>query len=226
MLENKRIFSAVLKRAIDIFGAIVGFLFCMPVILLIVVFIWLKAGRPIFYSESRVGMYQKPFRLYKLRSMEASRSRSEASVVSGDDARVLWFGHFLRESHLDELPQLYSVLKGDMSLVGPRPYKPSHFERLSSDSRQIISSVRPGLTGSDSLIFIAEDEALKGLENPEAVYLKFFLPDKVEQQIQYIQTRSNLRDLRLILATLCAIFFRHTRRKSVRYLRSLFADKR
>mgnify|MGYP000663214081 CR=1 FL=1 len=87
-------------------------------------------------------------------------------MASGDDARILPFGHFLRASHLDELPQLYSVVKGEMSLVGPRPYKSSHFERLPETSRRIIASVKPGLTGSDSLMFIAEDEALKGVENP------------------------------------------------------------
>jgi len=98
--------------------------------------------------------------------MKASSNKLEASVASGDDARILPFGHFLRASHLDELPQLYSGVKGEMSLVGPRPYKSSHFERLPETSRRIIASVKPGLTGSDSLMFIAEDEALKGAEEP------------------------------------------------------------
>ena len=154
--------------------------------------------------------------------MKTSKGKLDVSVASGDDTRVLSFGHLLRASHLDELPQLYSVLKGDMSLVGPRPYKGSHFERLPKESREIITSVKPGLTGSDSLIFIAEDEALKGLKNPEVIYLNFFLPEKAKQQIQYIQTQNNLTDLRLILKTLQVIFFSATYQKSVHYLRSLF----
>ena len=225
MPENERTISAALKRFIDVLGATVGLLLCAPLMLLMVIFIWINAGSPVLYRESRIGLHQKPFQLFKLRSMKISKNESGASVASGDDQRVLSFGHFLRESHLDELPQLYSVLKGDMSLVGPRPYKASHFKRFSPDFRQIISSVKPGLTGSDSLIFIAEDQALKGLDNPEAVYLQCILPEKAKEQIKYIQTQSNLKDLRLILATLRAIFFRNTRRKSVCYLRSLFADK-
>jgi lipopolysaccharide/colanic/teichoic acid biosynthesis glycosyltransferase len=157
--------------------------------------------------------------------MKVSSGKFEASVASGDDARVLPFGHFLRETHLDELPQLYSVLKGNMSLVGPRPYKSSHFESLPEDSSRIIASVKPGLTGLDSLMFIAEDEALKEVKNPEIIYLKYFLPEKAKQQLHYIKIQSNREDVRLIFATLRAMLFRHARHNSVYYLRSLFADK-
>tara|TARA_R110001592_G_scaffold103298_1_gene291120 strand:+ start:3231 stop:3941 length:711 start_codon:yes stop_codon:yes gene_type:complete len=222
MPEIGLISSAVIKRAIDVSGALFGLIVCAPLMLLIAIFICLKAGRPILYRESRIGLHQKPFRLCKFRSMKANNSKFEVSVVSVDDARILSFGHFLRGSHLDELPQLYSVLKGDMSLVGPRPYKTLHFESLPQASRQIIASVKPGLTGSDSLMFIAEDEALKGLENPEAIYLKFFLPEKAKQQIQYIQTQSNRADLRLILKTFRVIFFRRSHQNSVCYLRSIY----
>lgn len=224
MLNNKYKYSALIKRTIDLIGAILGLLLCAPAMLLIGVFIWVKAGRPILHQESRIGLHQTQFRLYKFRSMRASSNKLGASVASGDDTRILPFGHFLRTSHLDELPQLYSVLKGDMSLVGPRPYKSSHFERLPETSRQIIASVKPGLTGSDSLIFIAEDEALKGLESPETIYLKYFLPEKAKQQIQYIKTQSSWADLRLILKTLRTMFFKRGHQNSVKFLRRLFED--
>ena len=225
MSESSRVYSGLIKRAIDICGALFGLIVCTPLMLLIAMFIWIKAERPIFYREIRIGLQQKPFMLFKFRSMKVQKDRLDASVASGDDQRILSYGHFLRSSHLDELPQLYNVLKGDMSLVGPRPYKSSHFERLPDASRRIIASVKPGLTGLDSLKFIAEDEALAGLENPEYVYLKFFLPEKAKLQIHYIQTHSIRADLLLILETLHAIFFKHAHQKSVRYLRSLFDNK-
>lgn len=226
MPNNDHTCSALIKRAIDLTGAVFGLVVCTPLMLLIAVFIWIKAGRPILYQESRIGLHQKPFRLYKFRSMKASINKLEASVASGDDMRILPYGHFLRASHLDELPQLYSVLKGDMSLVGPRPYKLSHFERLPETSRRIIASVKPGLTGADSLVFIAEDEALKGVENPEVIYLKYFLPEKVKQQMEYIKTQSNWTDLRIIFDTFRAIFFKSTHPNSIRYLRCLFTNKK
>lgn len=216
--------STISKRAIDIGGALIGLILSAPIMLLISLLIWIKAGRPILYRESRIGLNQKPFRLYKFRSMASGNGYHEASVASGDDVRILSFGHFLRNTHLDELPQLWHVLKGDMSLIGPRPYKPAHFQRLAEASRHIIASVKPGLSGADALLFIAEDEALKGLENPEAVYLDYFLPEKAKQQIEYIQTQSIRRDLRLIAQTLCALYSRRTRQNSIRYLRRLYMD--
>ena len=221
MPESRHV-SALVKRAIDIVGALGALILCAPLMLLIAIFIWIKAGRPILYRESRIGLHQTPFRLSKFRSMKVSSADLAASVASGDDARILPFGHFLRKSHLDELPQLWHVLKGDMSLVGPRPYKISHFEKLSEASRRTIASVKPGLSGADALLFIAEDEALKGLENPEVVYLERFLPEKAKQQIEYIQTHSIRADLRLILQTLCALFSRRTHQNSIRYLRRLY----
>jgi lipopolysaccharide/colanic/teichoic acid biosynthesis glycosyltransferase len=224
MSENGRA-SVLSKRAIDIGGTLFGLILCAPLMLLIAIYIKISAGSPIFYHESRIGLNQKPFRLYKFRSMRPNKGHQGASVASGDDLRILPFGHFLRNSHLDELPQLWNVLRGDMSLVGPRPYKPAHFARLPEASRHIIASIKPGLSGVDALLFIAEDEALKGLQNPEAVYLDYFLPEKAKQQIEYIQTQSLRTDLRLILQTLCALFSRRTRQNSIRYLRRLYEDK-
>lgn len=211
-----------LKRTMDVCGAVIGLLLCAPLMLMIGIIVALKAGRPILYRENRIGLHQTPFMLYKFRTMKTAHQEQGATVASSDDTRILPYGHVLRESHLDELPQLWNVLKGDMSLIGPRPYKPSHFDRLSETSRQIITSVRPGLSGADSLTFIAEDEALRGLENPEAAYLDYILPEKVNHQIDYIENQSIRKDLLILLQTLKALVFGHTTGKSVNYLRSLF----
>lgn len=217
--------SPTLKRTMDICGALIGLLLCAPLMLLIAIVVGIKAGRPVLYREDRIGLNQSTFTLYKFRSMNSDQHQKGASVASSDDVRILPYGHFLRETHLDELPQLWSVLKGDMSLVGPRPYKPLHFETLPDASQQIITSVRPGLTGPDSLAFIAEDEALAGLENPEAMYLEYILPEKVALQIEYIQSQSIRKDVLIILQTLQAIVFGHTAGKSVHFIQNLFQQK-
>ncbi len=211
----------MLKRGIDIIGALFGLTICAPLIVFLMCMIWLKGGRPILYREYRIGLHQQTFQLIKFRTMALPSSNQDSTVAGGDDPRILTYGHFLRRSHLDELPQLWHVLKGEMSLVGPRPYKISHFERLPETTRKIICSVKPGLTGSDALIFIAEDEALKGKNDPEALYLSYLLPAKATLQTHAIQTRNIRKDLCVLILSGYAIFSCKTKRRSITYLQSL-----
>lgn len=208
----------------DVLGATIALLLFAPLILLIALMLRLSAGAPVLYQETRIGRLQKPFTLYKFRSMKRDGDASFSTVAASDDARVHTLGHFLRRTHLDELPQLFNVLRGDMSLVGPRPYKPEHFDHLSEADRRLIVSVRPGLTGSDALLFIAEDSALCGHENPERLYLKYFLPEKARLQGLYVQSRSVGCDLRILAQTLVQLFSRTKKLRSLDYLTSLLPD--
>jgi len=221
MSDKQSNLSNVTKRSMDVVGALAGLLVCLPVMLILIILVWFKAGAPVFYCESRIGREQKPFRLYKFRSMKRPNGSGESTVATGNDPRILAFGRGLRRTHLDELPQLWNVLKGDMSLVGPRPFKPSHFSMLSEGDQALISSVRPGLTGPDALDFIAEDDALIGVTNPESVYLNAVMPEKVRRQIQYIHTRSVCMDIILIVRTLCAAFSQTSRRRSIDEVRAI-----
>ena len=202
-------------------GATLALLLVAPLMLLIALVLRLNASAPVLYQEARIGRQQKPFTLYKFRSMKRDGDASSSTVAASDDVRVHSLGRFLRRSHLDELPQLFNVLRGDMSLVGPRPYKPEHFEHLSDADRRLIVSVRPGLTGTDALRFIAEDSALCGQDNPERLYLTFFLPEKARLQGLYVQSRSFGLDLRILAQTLVQWCSGRTRRESIRFLNSL-----
>lgn len=208
----------------DMLGATIGLLLFAPLMLLVALLLRLNAGAPVLYQETRIGRLQKPFMLYKFRSMKMDGDASSATVATSDDPRVHRLGRMLRNSHLDELPQLFNVLRGDMSLVGPRPYKPEHFDHLSEADRRLIVSVRPGLTGTDALRFIAEDSALSAHAEPERLYLTFFLPEKARLQGLYVQSRSVRRDLSILAQTLVQLFSGRARQRSLDYLTSLLPD--
>lgn len=208
----------------DILGAIIALLLFSPLMFLIALVLRLSAGAPVLYQETRIGRLQNSFTLYKFRSMKMDGDASTSTVAASDDTRVHALGRFLRDSHLDELPQLFNVLRGDMSLVGPRPYKPEHFHHLSEADRQLLVSVRPGLTGTDALCFIAEDSALSGHDNPERLYLTYFLPEKARLQCLYVQSCSIGLDLCILAQTLVQLFSRTKKLRSLDYLTSLLPD--
>lgn len=214
-------YQAGLKRVMDLLGATLGLLLFSPLMFLIAMILRLSAGAPVLYQETRIGRHQTPFALYKFRSMKLDGDASSSTVAASDDPRVHALGRFLRGSHLDELPQLCNVLRGDMSLVGPRPYKPEHFDHLSDTEKRLIVSVRPGVTGTDALHFIAEDSALIGQNDPERLYLKFFLPEKARLQCLYVQSRSIGLDLRILAQTLAQWFSGRARRESIHSLHRL-----
>lgn len=218
-------FDAELKRAMDLLGAALILLICAPLMLLIALLLRVSAGAPILHRELRVGQHEKPFALYKFRSMTVDGDASSSTVATSDDHRVHRLGRWLRRTHLDELPQLFNVLRGEMSLVGPRPYKPEHFDYLSEADQRCIVSVRPGLTGTDALHFIAEDTALNGQENPEQLYLSFFLPEKARLQCLYVQSRSLGRDLQILVRTMVLLFSGRAKHESIHALHCLLPTR-
>ena len=184
----------------DLLLSIAGILLLLPLLLAIALAILLLNGRPVIFTERRMGYRRTLFTLYKFRTLNESVPSS--SVATSDDPRLTVGGGFLRRWHLDELLQLANVLRGEMSLVGPRPMKPSHADTLPQETLSNLMSVKPGLTGPASLMFMAEDNALSGYEDVESLFLTYVLPAKAACQLDYIDNYSLLLDLKLIMQTM------------------------
>ena len=187
------------ERLFDLTCSTAGLLLLIPVFAgLALVVIW-DDGPPVFFGQTRVGRNGKPFRIWKFRTM---RSGSQGSVITaaGDD-RVTRAGARLRKYKLDELPQLFNVLKGDMSLVGPRPEVPErvHFE---APEWQAVLRVRPGITDLATLLYRDEERILGASRDPEAFYREHVLPAKLLLNVEYLVSRSFWQDLKLILLTI------------------------
>ena len=177
------------------------------------IFIKKEDGGPAFYKGLRVGKDGKPFEMLKFRTMVVNAEKFGASSTSADDARVTDVGRLLRKYKLDELPQLINVLKGEMSFVGPRPQVPWAVELYNEDQRKLLT-VRPGITDYASIKFRNEGELLKGSKDPDRDYLEKIAPEKIRLGIDYIDNMSLVTDLRIILATVKALFENPERREA------------
>jgi len=191
-----------LKRAFDILCSGVGLLALWPVGLLIGLLIKLTGGGPIFYGQTRIGQFGKPFRIWKFRSMAVNADKMGVPLTKEEDPRITWIGRFLRKTKLDELPQLWNVLVGDMSFVGPRPEMPQYVERYTPEQREILK-FKPGITDMATMLFRNEEALLRGTGDVEGFYLRYCLPKKIELNLQYAQRASVLRDIWIIVQTLC-----------------------
>jgi len=156
----------------------------------------------VFYRSERIGRFGKPFTLYKFRSMCLSADTMGGFSAATDDPRITRIGKYLRKYKIDELPQLINVIKGDMALVGPRPEVKHYVDMLTTEQREIVLSVRPGITSIASIRFHNEAEILDGKEDPEAYYRDVIRPEKVRLQIEGIKNKSFWYDLKLIILTL------------------------
>lgn len=191
-----------LKRALDIVACTLGIFILSPVIIIISVLIKVTAPGPILYRASRVGMHNKPFTMFKFRSMVVNADKIGGPSTAGDDARLTSIGKILRRFKLDELPELANVLIGDMSLVGPRPEVQMYINMMAPQERDIILSVRPGITDLASLWNFHEEEILHGAQNPELAYQEKIWPEKKRLQIKYVKERSFGTDLAIIFQTI------------------------
>ena len=188
-----------LYRLFDVTCAAAGLLILMPVMAALAVAILCDDGRPVFFGQTRVGRRGKPFRIWKFRSMLAG---GEGSVITAaGDRRVTRTGAVLRRLKLDELPQLFNVLKGDMSLVGPRPEVPEYV-RLEEPIWQAVLQVRPGVTDLATLLYRHEERLLSAARDPNTFYRETVLPAKLVLNLGYLQSRSFRRDLSLIFLTI------------------------
>ena len=179
--------------------AAAGLLLLAPVLAALAVAILWDDGAPVFFGQTRVGRKGKPFRIWKFRTM---RTGSQGTVITAaGDPRVTRAGAVLRRCKLDELPQLFNVLKGDMSLVGPRPEVPEYVQ-LEAPIWQAVLQVRPGVTDLATLLYRDEEKLLGASDDPNAFYREIVLPAKLRLNLGYLRSRSFLRDLKLILLTI------------------------
>ncbi len=191
-----------MKRLFDIVGATVGLVLLTPLGLLIALAIKLSDGGPIFYRQTRIGQFGKPFRIWKFRSMVLEADKLGLPLTPEADGRITWIGRFLRKTKLDELPQLWNVLAGEMSFVGPRPEVPRYVEQYRPEQRDILR-YKPGITDVASMLFRNEQALLQGCTNVEDFYLRYCLPKKIELNREYARRASLAQDLWIILQTLC-----------------------
>jgi len=196
----------MIKRIFDIMLVVPGLVVTAPCFLCIALAIRLESSGPVFYNGVRIGKNGKPFRMHKFRSMVQNADKIGGPSTAGDDPRLTRTGKFLKKFQLDELPQLFNVLKGDMSLVGPRPEVPYYVDMMSADEKQTILSVRPGMTDWASLWNFHEGEILRGATDPEKEYQEKIRPEKIRLQMQYVREQNFLGDLNIIFQTIVKIF--------------------
>lgn len=193
-----------MKRLCDVLAASVLLLLLSPLLLVIALVITWSDGGPVFYRAPRVGLRGQSFRMLKFRTMVQHADRLGGPSTPDGDPRVTPIGRWLRKHKLDELPQLFNVCGGTMSLVGPRP-EVQHYVDLYSEEERVILTVRPGLTDWASLWNIDEGALLKGSPDPEKVYLETIRPVKLRLQLAYVRQRSFGTDLRILLHTAIAL---------------------
>jgi lipopolysaccharide/colanic/teichoic acid biosynthesis glycosyltransferase len=193
------------KRAFDILVSVAGLIVLLPLLLLVATAIKLDSSGPVFFRQWRVGRRFRRFGIYKFRTMIDDAFDRGLPITVGQDSRITRVGKILRKTKIDELPQLLNVLKGDMSLVGPRPEVPRYVELFRPDYEHILK-VRPGLTDLASLKYSDEASILGQSANPERDYVARLLPDKIRLAKEYIQRSSLLFDVKLIVETIIKLF--------------------
>jgi lipopolysaccharide/colanic/teichoic acid biosynthesis glycosyltransferase len=193
------------KRVFDFVCSALGLLLLAPLLLVVSAWIRLDSRGPVFFRQERVGRFGVPFRIHKFRTM-SHEARQGPQITVGADARITRAGSFLRRHKLDELPQLIDVLKGDMSLVGPRPEVPRYVAMYPQDLREKVLSVRPGITDPASLQFRDESGLLARAADPEREYVEVVMPAKLKLAAQYVERATLATDLHLIGRTLRLLF--------------------
>jgi lipopolysaccharide/colanic/teichoic acid biosynthesis glycosyltransferase len=193
------------KRLFDLVGAALGLLLLAPLLGAIALWIKLDSPGPVFFRQLRVGRYGVPFRIHKFRTMRADAPALGPALTVGADPRITRAGRFLRRCKLDELPQLLDVLAGTMSLVGPRPELPRYVAMYPLAMRDLVLSVRPGITDSASIEYRDESALLAAAADPEREYIEVVMPAKLRSAARYVAHRSLATDARLLVATLRAL---------------------
>lgn len=193
------------KRLFDFVASAIGLFLLAPLLGLIAIAIKLDSAGPVFFRQQRVGRYGKVFRIFKFRTMTVDSDRHGFQVTVLGDPRITRVGRFLRKHKLDELPQLIDVFRGTMSLVGPRPEVPRYVAFYPSNARDVVLSVRPGITDRASIDYKDENAIMAEAEDPYLAYVNEILPVKIAYCMVYVQTRTFFGDIGLILVTLASI---------------------
>lgn len=198
--------SKMAKRLFDIVLSALGLMLLSPVMLIIAIWVKLDSPGPVFFRQERIGRHGVTFRIHKFRTM--AHGRQGALITVGADRRITKAGAWLRRTKLDELPQLIDVLKGDMSLVGPRPEVPRYVAMYPAGLRDKVLSVRPGITDVASLEYRNESERLALATDPEQEYVNVVMPAKLLLAARYVEMSSLWFDAKLILRTVRQLWWR------------------
>lgn len=194
----------MLKRLFDIVSSSVNILIFLPIFIVTAVLIKLNSKGPVFFRGDRVGLYGKPFRILKFRTMVVNAEKLGGPSTANDDPRITKTGKFLRKYKLDELPQLINILKGEMSFVGPRPEVPLEIDTYNNEEKRVLT-VKPGITDYASLTFHNEGEILKGSSDPHQTYREKIRPEKLRLALKYVEKQSFWVDLEIIIQTIRAL---------------------
>ena len=199
------------KRIFDIVSSLIACIILAPILLPIVILLRLTSEGEIFYLQERIGLYQKPFMIYKFATMLKNSTKMSGGIITvKNDPRVTFMGGFLRKSKINELPQLVNILLGNMSIVGPRPVMNVSFESYPLGVQKVIYNVKPGLTGIGSIIFRDEEELITNVKNNGGDIWEFYkdeiYPFKGELEMWYQYNKSFFLDLKLIFITAWVIF--------------------
>lgn len=193
------------KRVMDCMASSLGLFILAPFLLLIAILIKVSSSGSVFYLQERVGLNGRLFKLIKFRTMRVNSDRGASITIGNRDSRITNIGYYLRKFKLDELPQLINVIKGDMSLVGPRPELKRFVDTYNTAQLQVLT-VRPGITDYASIQFRNENELLEGKQDPIDYYIKEIMPVKLSLNLKYIHERSFWLDIRIIFITMISIF--------------------
>jgi lipopolysaccharide/colanic/teichoic acid biosynthesis glycosyltransferase len=196
----------MIKRITDIIFSLIGIIVLFPVFIVIVIIIKIDSRGPIFYLSERIGKNEKPFTILKFRTMIPDAEKSGLYCTASNDKRITRVGRKIRRLKIDELPQLINILKGEMSFVGPRPDIKKYLNLISKKDRDIIFSVRPGITDISTLFYFQEGDILMNSLNPEKEYIEKILPHKIQMQKEYVHKMSFLLDLKIVIKTIIKIF--------------------
>jgi lipopolysaccharide/colanic/teichoic acid biosynthesis glycosyltransferase len=197
----------MIKRIFDLFAAVVGIFVLLPLFCIVAIWIKLDSPGPVLFKQTRIGRFGQEFTIYKFRTMVTDAEKMGKQITVSNDARITPSGQFLRKYKLDELPQLFNVVKGEMSLVGPRPEVPKYVAYYTHKQLQVLD-VLPGITDPASIRFRNENELLENTTDPENLYIKTIMPQKLALNMQYI-TQVNLGlDFLIILKTLLQVILR------------------
>ena len=193
--------NQVIKRIFDFLLSLFGIIILSPIFIIVSIAIKLDSKGSILFLQKRVGRHGKEFNIYKFRTMVTDAEKLGKQITVGKDNRITKVGAFLRKFKIDELPQLFNVLKGDMSLVGPRPEVPKYVALYNEEQRKVLD-IRPGITDMASLRYKDENDILGKVDNPEEYYINVIMKDKLNLNLEYIEKSNVFFDIYLILKTI------------------------
>ena len=196
-----------MKRIFDLTLAVLGLLVIWPVLLVIVLLIRRDGGKTIFFRQERIGLDGKPFRIWKFRTMVENAEALGKQLTIGEDPRITRIGKWLRKTKLDELPQLFNIISGEMSFVGPRPEVARYVELYNEEQKEVLKLL-PGITDLASIQYRDESTLLAESSDPEKTYIEEIMPEKIRINLQYARSSNVLTDFMVILKTLFRVFIK------------------